>query len=169
VLYIVGLLPFTITPPVGLALTLGRVHGRVEPICRAVIFLPVLMAPVVAAIVTLMVSAGLTNINREYLEAAVMDGAASWQRLRFVIVPLLSPTLVFMLLLTMERILLAPAGYLTTRPHRRPGGLADVSLIGWRAVGSADGGGYRRHRANFACVRPVPTSVVEAFVRSGLR
>jgi multiple sugar transport system permease protein len=148
-LYMVGLVPFTIAIPVVLALSLGRVRGRLESVYRAVIFLPVLMAPVVSAIVwrwvmnpnsgilnamlasigigpvdwfrapnvalwaivmitgwkllgfsTLIVSAGLTNIQREYLEAAVIDGASSWQRLRFVIVPLLSPTLVFMLLLT---------------------------------------------------------------------
>ncbi|MBV8717763.1 MAG: sugar ABC transporter permease [Chloroflexi bacterium] len=148
-LYIVGLVPFTICIPVVLALALGRVRAPAERVYRALMFLPVLMAPVVSAIVwrwimnpnagilnallqsvgigpvdwfrtpnvalwaitvitgwkllgfsTLIVWAGLTNINREYLEAAVIDGATSWQRLRFVIAPLLSPTLVFMLLLT---------------------------------------------------------------------
>lgn len=150
VLYVVGLLPFTIGLPLGLGLALGRVRGRIGTLYRAVIFLPVLMAPVVVAVVwrwimnpdqgilnamlqsvfgsgpidwfrtpnlalwaivgitgwkllgfsTLIVSAGLTNINRDYLEAAVIDGASSWQRFRHVIVPLLSPTLVFMMLLT---------------------------------------------------------------------
>jgi multiple sugar transport system permease protein len=144
-LYVIGLLPFTIGLPVILALALGRIRGRAALVYRAIIFLPVLMAPVVSAIVwrwimnpnqgilntllhasidwfrtpnlalwaivaitgwkllgfsTLIISAGLTNIQRDYLEAAAIDGANSWQRLQYVIAPLLSPTLAFMLLLT---------------------------------------------------------------------
>jgi len=148
-LYVVGLLPFTIALPVVLALALNLIRGRMAGFYRAIIFLPVLMAPVVSAIVwkwimnpdsgilnavleavgigavdwfrtpnlalwaiaiitgwkllgfsTLIVSAGLTAIHREYLEAAVIDGASSWQRMLYVVTPLLSPTLVFMLLLT---------------------------------------------------------------------
>ena len=149
IVYVVGLLPLTIAVPLVLALALGRVGGGSALLYRAVVFLPVLMAPVVSAIVwrwimnpnqgflnvilasmgigpvdwlrtpgvalwaivaitgwkllgfsTLIISAGLTNIHREYLEAAVIDGATSWQRLRYVIAPLLSPTLVFLVLLT---------------------------------------------------------------------
>ncbi|MEN2982276.1 MAG: sugar ABC transporter permease [Thermus sp.] len=36
--------------------------------------------------------AGLQNINKEYLEAASLDGANSWQRFYHVVLPLLSPT-----------------------------------------------------------------------------
>jgi len=49
---------------------------------------------------TLIISAGLTNISRDCLEAAQIDGANARQRIRYVILPLLSPTLLFMLLLT---------------------------------------------------------------------
>ena len=49
---------------------------------------------------TLIVSAGLTSISRDCLEAAQIDGANVRQRIRYVILPLLSPTLLFRLLLT---------------------------------------------------------------------
>jgi multiple sugar transport system permease protein len=148
-LYILGLLPFAIVLPLGVALLLGRVRGAVETFYRGVIFLPVLMAPIVVAVIwrwimnpsgilndvlhsafqlqpvnmlsspalalwaivlitgwkllgfsTLIISAGLTNISRDCLEAAQIDGADTWQRIRYVILPLLSPTLLFMVLLT---------------------------------------------------------------------
>jgi multiple sugar transport system permease protein len=38
---------------------------------------------------------GLTNISREVLDAADVDGAHGWQRLRHIILPLLSPTMLF--------------------------------------------------------------------------
>jgi len=43
--------------------------------------------------------AGLQSIPTEYLEAAQMDGAGRWTRLRHVIVPLLKPTTVFLVVL----------------------------------------------------------------------
>jgi multiple sugar transport system permease protein len=42
--------------------------------------------------------AGLRGIPREMYEAALVDGAAAWQRLRHVTLPLLSPTLFFNLI-----------------------------------------------------------------------
>ena len=39
--------------------------------------------------------AGLTNIDASYYEAADIDGATRWQKLRFVTVPLLSPVIFF--------------------------------------------------------------------------
>ncbi len=39
--------------------------------------------------------AGLAGIPREALDAAVLDGAGPWARLRYVILPLLGPTLAF--------------------------------------------------------------------------
>lgn len=38
---------------------------------------------------------GLANISTEVLEAADVDGATGWRRLRYVIVPLLSPSILF--------------------------------------------------------------------------
>lgn len=40
--------------------------------------------------------AGLQGIHREYLEAAAIDGANSWQVFRYVTLPLLSPTIIFL-------------------------------------------------------------------------
>ncbi len=38
---------------------------------------------------------GLANISQEVLDAAAVDGAHGWRRLRYIILPLLSPTLLF--------------------------------------------------------------------------
>lgn len=48
----------------------------------------------------IMVAAGLTGINEDYHEAAALDGASRWQITRWVTLPLLSPTLVFLGLMT---------------------------------------------------------------------
>lgn len=44
--------------------------------------------------------AGLTAINPETLDAAQVDGASAWQRMRYVTFPLLSPTLFFLLIIS---------------------------------------------------------------------
>jgi multiple sugar transport system permease protein len=44
---------------------------------------------------TVIFLAGLTNISREYYEAARIDGANEWQILRRITIPLLSPTIFF--------------------------------------------------------------------------
>jgi len=49
---------------------------------------------------TLLFSAALTGINKEYIEAARMDRASRWQITRHVILPLLSPTILFMAMLS---------------------------------------------------------------------
>lgn len=45
--------------------------------------------------------AGLTNINTDLLEASEIDGATNWQRFRYITLPLLKPTVVFVVLTTM--------------------------------------------------------------------
>lgn len=40
--------------------------------------------------------AGLENVSRSLLEAAELDGASEWQKLRSVTLPLLSPTILFL-------------------------------------------------------------------------
>lgn len=42
--------------------------------------------------------AGLQNIRRDLYEAAALDGAGRWASFRFITLPLLSPTLVFLLI-----------------------------------------------------------------------
>ncbi|WP_322755344.1 sugar ABC transporter permease [Frankia sp. Cas3] len=48
----------------------------------------------------LVVTAGLANINDEYAAAAQLDGATRWQIIRWITLPLLSPTLVLLALMT---------------------------------------------------------------------
>ena len=43
---------------------------------------------------------GLSAINQEVLEAAKIDGANSWQTFKNVTVPLLSPTIFFVIVIT---------------------------------------------------------------------
>jgi multiple sugar transport system permease protein len=148
-IYVVGLMAFSIVIPLAIALLLGNVGPRLRNGYRAIVFTPVLVAPVVVAVLwrwilhpvqglmnlglgalgvapvnwfndpaiaiwaiigvtawkhvgfsVLIFSAGLTNISRDYLEAASVDGASGWQSLRHVTLPLLSPTILFMMLLT---------------------------------------------------------------------
>lgn len=40
--------------------------------------------------------AGLESIPQDYLDAAAVDGATSWQRFRGIVLPLLNPTVVFL-------------------------------------------------------------------------
>ena len=47
--------------------------------------------------------AALTNVPKEIYEAAAIDGAAGWRRLRHVTVPLISPTLFFLLIVSTIR------------------------------------------------------------------
>lgn len=48
----------------------------------------------------LVVSAGIAGINPDYAAAASLDGASPWQIIRKITVPLLSPSLVFLALMT---------------------------------------------------------------------
>ncbi|AMB57752.1 carbohydrate ABC transporter permease [Microterricola viridarii] len=45
------------------------------------------------------VYAGLTQVSDEVLEAAQLDGASGWQRLRFIIMPMIRPVIAIVLLL----------------------------------------------------------------------
>ena len=42
--------------------------------------------------------AGLQNISAQFYEAALIDGASPWQRFRYVTLPMITPTLLFVLL-----------------------------------------------------------------------
>lgn len=150
VAYTVGLLPFSLVGPIVIAIFTYGMRGRVSGLYRAIVFTPVIIAPVVVTVLwrwilhpytgivnyvlkdlyhtdpinfmgdpalmipsitfitgwgligfcTLIFAAALTNINREYLEAAAIDGAGYWQTIRFVMLPLLSPSILFVTLLT---------------------------------------------------------------------
>ena len=49
--------------------------------------------------------AGLQNIPRETIEAALIDGANAWQRLRYVILPALLPTTSFVVVIALINLL----------------------------------------------------------------
>jgi len=49
--------------------------------------------------VVLILLAGLTSLSEEPNEAALMDGATAWQRLRYVTLPLMMPTVIVAILL----------------------------------------------------------------------
>jgi multiple sugar transport system permease protein len=150
-IYMVGILPLSVILPMTIAILTDNIHGRARNLYRALIFTPMIMAPVVISIIwrwilhptngvvnntldnlfnlderirfftdgnlaigtiifitgwqligfsTLIFSAALANINKEYLEAAAIDGAGRWQTVRYIILPLLSPTILFMSMLT---------------------------------------------------------------------
>ncbi|MFJ8815232.1 carbohydrate ABC transporter permease [Amycolatopsis thermoflava] len=142
---IAGLLPFTVVVPVVAALLTRRIQGRARVVYQALVFAPLLVAPVASAAVwqwlldpgagavnrvlgtdlnwlhetgsaqlavigitgwhllgfaVLVVTAGLAGINSDYSDAAQLDGATSGQVSRWITLPLLSPTLVFLTLMT---------------------------------------------------------------------
>ena len=150
-LYTVGLLPLSVGVPLVVALLTAGLKGPMRNIYRSLIFVPMIVAPIVAAIVwrwllnedhglvnawlqgldldavgflrdpkvalwtlvwitgwkligfsTLLFAAADSAISPSYIEAARMDGASRWQIVRDIRVPLLSPTI---LLLTMMTIL----------------------------------------------------------------
>lgn len=147
--YVAGLAPFSVLIPLAVALLIGDVGARMRGVYRTAVFVPVLMAPVVVAVVwrwilhptqgvldgalglvgvgspswfgdrslalwtivaitgwklvgfsVLIFTAGIAGVDRELLAAAEVDGASRWQATRHVTLPLLSPTIMFMLLLT---------------------------------------------------------------------
>jgi multiple sugar transport system permease protein len=145
VLFILGMVPFTIIVPTVVGLLTRRVPGRAAAVYRALVFAPVLVPPVAGAVLwqwlldpvhglvdhatgstvnwlqeagpaqiavivitgwhvlglaLLIVRAGLSSINDDYTAAAELDGASRGQVTRWVLLPLLSPTLAFLALLT---------------------------------------------------------------------
>lgn len=149
-IYTFGLLPFSLFIPVVIAIFTYTIRGRVSGLYRAIIFTPVIIAPVVVTVLwrwilhpysgvlniglqnlfgvrpinfmgdpnlmiptitfitgwalvgfcTLIFASALTNISHDYLEAAAIDGATYWQTVRYIILPLLSPSILFVTLLT---------------------------------------------------------------------
>ncbi|TFF23230.1 sugar ABC transporter permease [Jiella endophytica] len=149
VLYIVGLLPLSVLIPLAVAILTQDMTGRARGIYRSLIFVPMIVAPVVAAILwrwllndthglvnaglevlgfgpvgflqdpdialwtlvwitgwkligfsTLLLSAANATIAPSYIEAARMDGASRWQVIRDIRLPLLSPTILLLTMMT---------------------------------------------------------------------
>lgn len=145
VVVILGMLPFTVLIPVAVALLTRRVRGRAQRVYRALVFAPMMVAPVAGAAVwqwlldpsagvvnrvlgidlnwlntagtalpsiilitgwhvvgfaVVVVTAGLAGISPDYAAAAQVDGASRAQVTRWVTLPLLSPTVAFLVLMT---------------------------------------------------------------------
>ncbi len=49
---------------------------------------------------TILFSAALTNVNRQYYEAAMLEGSKGFHAFRDITLPLISPTIMFMLMMT---------------------------------------------------------------------
>lgn len=148
-IYIVGLFPMSVLVPLVVAIFTQELKGPWRNLYRTLIFVPMIIAPVVAAIVwrwllnedhgvvnqlfaglglpgigflqdpdyalatliwitgwkligfsTLLFSAANAGINPSYIEAARMDGATPWQIIRDVRLPLLSPTILLLSMMT---------------------------------------------------------------------
>ena len=68
--------------------------------------------------------AGLQNISAQLYEAALLDGAGPWQRFRFVTLPMITPTLLFVLLTSLiEAFQVFDIAYVLSRGGQ--GGLGD--------------------------------------------
>lgn len=149
--YVLGLLPLSVLVPLAVAILTQDLGGPLRNLYRALIFIPMIVPPIVAAVLwrwllnedyglvnriitalgadpvsffqnpdialwtmvwitgwklmgfaTLLLSAANGTIDPGYVEAARMDGATRWQIVRDIRLPLLSPTI---LLLTMMTIL----------------------------------------------------------------
>lgn len=150
-IYTVGVLPFSLLVPLAIAISTDSVGKRARNLYRALVFVPMIMAPVAVSSVwswlmnpmgglvdhvlvslgivhdpirffsderwaiwsitfitgwkligfsTLIFSAALTGMNKEYIEAAKMDRANRRQIIWHVYLPLLSPTIMFMAMLS---------------------------------------------------------------------
>jgi len=149
VIYVLGLLPLAVLIPLAIAIYTHDLPARWRNIYRAVIFVPMIIAPVVAAAVwrwlldpghgmvnlvikglgldpvkfltdpkiaiwtiilitgwkligfsTLILSAANANINPSLIEAARMDGASKWEIIRDIRLPLLSSSILFLVMMT---------------------------------------------------------------------
>ncbi|MBB3454432.1 multiple sugar transport system permease protein [Rhizobium sp. BK313] len=148
-LYIIGLFPMSVIIPLFAAILTQDLQGRLRTLYRTLIFVPMIVPPVVAAILwrwllsddhglvnnllalagfgtvgfltdphyalatltwitgwkligfsTLLFSSANAGIDRSYIEAARIDGASRWQIVRDIRLPLLSPTVMLLSMMT---------------------------------------------------------------------
>lgn len=204
---IVGLLPFSVVVPVLAGLLTRHVHGRMRTVYQALVFAPMLVAPVASAAVwqwllapragavnrvlgsttnwlqesgpaqfvvivvtgwhvlgfaVLIVSAGLSGISGDYGEAASLDGATRWQTTRWITLPLLSPTLVFLCLMT---VLLSAQWTFPLIETLTQGGPADATTNIYYLLWDL---GFRSYDAGLSAAAGMLLFVAFALVAAGL-
>ncbi|MGR9173234.1 carbohydrate ABC transporter permease [Rhizobium sp. KDH_Rht_773_N] len=147
--YTIGLFPMSVVIPLFVAIWTQDLGGRARTLYRAMIFVPMIIAPVVAAVLwrwllnedqglvtlslqalglarigfltdphyalptltwitgwkligfsTLLFSAANAGINPSYIEAGRIDGASRWRIIRDIRLPLLSPTILLLSMMT---------------------------------------------------------------------
>ena len=91
---------------------------------------------------TLIYIAGIAGIDKSFFEAAELDGATRWQRIRFITLPCLKSSLITMFLLSVGRIFYSDFGLFYQVPQNS-GALYDVTdtidTYVYRALMSAGG------------------------------
>jgi ABC-type sugar transport system permease subunit len=84
--------------------------------------------------------AGLTSINPEIIEAAIVDGANTWTRLVYVILPLMKNTLIFAFVIDAIgslRIFTEPNVLMAQRQRLAPYEIAPVINVLFSSLGAA--------------------------------
>jgi multiple sugar transport system permease protein len=150
-IYILGMLPFSVIIPLALAIVTEKMPKKTQQIYRILFFLPMVMPPVTVSVVwrwlfhpangiinqallslglihrginflggeaaaifsiiliagwkmigfsTLMFSAALTGIDKSYYEAAEVDKASPQRQTLTITLPLISPTVMYMIMLS---------------------------------------------------------------------
>ena len=148
-IYIIGQFPLSVFIPLAVAILTQDLTGPLRNLYRALIFIPMIIAPVVAGVVwrwllnqdhglvnkgleaiglspigflqdadwalptliwitgwkligfsTLLIAAANASINPAYIEAAKIDGATRWRIIRDIRLPLLSPVILMLSMMT---------------------------------------------------------------------
>lgn len=94
--------------------------------------------------------AGLNNIDRQYYEAANLDGARWWQRFRYITLPLLSPVTFFILVIAVIAAFKVFTPMFIMTPNGTPGGTTETlvsylyktGFAGYRELGYASAVAY---------------------------
>lgn len=78
---------------------------------------------------TILLYSGLLGIDKQYYEAALIDGATKWKQIRYVTIPLLSPVIVAMFLMLVGRIFYADFGLHFQVPNNSPAIFAYTDVL----------------------------------------
>lgn len=105
--------------------------------------------------------ATLVGFDKSYYEAAMIDGASRWQRIKFITLPLLKPTIIIMVLMSIGKIFYSDFGLFYQVPMNQ-GVLYDVTntidtyvyrgLIQFNNVGMSSAAGFYQSIVGFICV-----------------
>ena len=105
--------------------------------------------------------AGLTQIPRETMDAAAIDGAGAWQRFRDIVLPALRPIL---LIVTSLSVLWDFRVFTQVYVLQRAGGITrETNLLGVYAYRTSFGGSHFDRGAAIAVVMVAMTMVVTLF------